>query len=605
MRPSQTILVLERIRDSHVSPLRRKGVELSSDDTQTVLDVYQQWLLLATDLGYLHPESLLRDAQRLWIDLIHADVLSLNNAFAECLQLVRMQTNKGFKVLCKNISPHLYPLVKDDMNRVLQGDVYSAKRLVQLFSYTSRLSLNDIDLTAELLDDYMRIEDNMVTSFPSHLIRSLNGILRKWIGPFAPDDIHPNHGPGGVAGHGRTSLEVKYKDLTWDDMLCYAFRHPIDCSRGIRSSLDRISQTIFVPKSYKTFRTISMEPATLQFYQQGILRAVDHLVKRRPYLRNHIGTKDQSRNQLLAREGSINRNYATIDLSAASDSVSYELVKKLFRGTWLLRYLVATRSPRTLLPDGRVVDLKKFAPMGSSLCFPVETLVFASICEFVTQDHSVNGKYSVYGDDIIVPTQCVEDTMLILETLGFTVNTSKSFYQPTCWFRESCGGEYVDGFDVTPMKVSRKYAHRDKNVRIGKLISLANNAYIRGYYNLRHFFIRKLRSYKMVALFSPDALLADNYTNYHTTRAWDHDLQRIEVEVTDLISFYPKVSLSQQDESIRYHHWLLTNYDRLSIGDGFVSVICPPRVEHRIAWRRKPYEVDDQHFIDFFTREEF
>lgn len=599
MRPSQTFQSLETLRGIPVGPLHRKGVELSFDDSQTVLDVYQQWLLLCTDLGYLHPSTLLRNAQRLWTDMVRADVLELNNAFAELLGKVRTQNSKGFKALCMQISSHLHSLVKKDFELTLQGDVYAAKRLVQLFSYTSRLSLTDIDLTQQCLDDYVETEGAILESFPTHLIRPLNKIIRKWMKFFDPSRLLSQHGPGGVAGHGRASLEVKYKDLTFDDRLNYAFRDETWTYGPIRSSLDRISQTIFVPKSYKTFRTISMESSTLQFYQQGVWKEIDRLVAGNRYLVNRIGFHEQNRNQLLAQEGSISRNFATIDLSAASDSVSYSLVKKLFRGTKVLRYLFATRSTKTLLPDGRLIALRKFAPMGSALCFPVETIIFAAICEFVTWEHDVNGKYSVFGDDIIVPTTCVADTMHILETLGFRVNRDKSFYQSDCWFRESCGAEYCDGFDVTPVRVSRQYASRERLVRLSQLISLANSAHERGYRNLRYFFIRKLRDSGYTPLFAPTELLSDNYTNYHARRRWNPNLQRVEAETSSLFTKISPEVRDSQDETIRYHHWLLSTAGRNSLGDGFQSTVCRSIVSFKDRWRPKPYEPNDQAYIDF------
>lgn len=601
MRPSQTFHVLEKLRNNFEVPLYRKGVELSLDDNQTVLDVYQQWLLLMIDLDYLHPDTLLRDAHRLWSDMIRMDVLDLNNAFAECLALVRAQNNKGFKVLCKRISSHLYNHIHDDLELMSQGDVYSAKRLIQLFSYTSRLSLKDIDLTQQLLDDYLLNEENLPDSFDSRTIQRLNKVMRRWFGNFCPYEIYPQHGPGGVSGHGRASLEVKYKDLTSDALLRYAFGEPSWVVSPIPSNLDRISQTIFVPKSYKTFRTISMEPATLQYFQQGVWKVVDRMVARNSYLRSRIGFHDQVRNQQLARRGSIERNFATIDLSAASDSVSYKLVKQLFKGTWILRYLVALRSKRTILPDGRVIDLKKFAPMGSALCFPIETFVFASICEIVTREYHVNGKYSVFGDDIIVPTQCVESVMQVLESLGFHVNRSKSFYKDDCWFRESCGGEYCDGFDVTPMKVSRRYASREQLVRLTSLIDMANIAYSHNYKNLRHFFLRKLRDNGYVALFAPSELLSDNYTNYHTKTRWNKNLQRIDVKVTSIVTKYKEADLLSQNEEIRYRHWFESTAERSTIGDGFESVTCKPMVFVKNTWRAKPYDELDQPVYDLHT----
>lgn len=602
MRPSQAFHVLETLRNSSVVTLSRKGVELSFDDSQTVLDVYNQLLLLMMDLGYLHPESLLRTGQRLWSDMTKMDVFDLNSAFAECLQLVRLQSNKGFKVLCSRISTHLFSLIRDDLLLMSRGDTFAAKRLIQLFSYTSRLSLHDIDLTQQLLDDYIANEERIsALHFDANIVTVLNKIVRRWFGPFEPCEIVPQHGPGGVAGHGRCSLEVKYKDLTTDALLTYAFRDKLVIHSPIPSTLDRISQTIFVPKSYKTFRTISMEPSTLQFYQQGVWKAILSHTRSHSYLQSHIGFDDQERNRRLAFEGSVYRNFATIDLSAASDSVSYELVKKVFRGTWLLRYLVALRSRRTLLPNGRILPLSKFAPMGSSLCFPIETILFAAICENVTRAHGVPGQYSVYGDDIIVPTQCVEATMRFLDHLGFLVNTEKSYFTDTCWFRESCGGEYCNGTDVTPMRVSRKYASLERDVRLAELITCANTAYTYGYRFLRYFFLNKLRTLGYTPLFSPTSLLSDNYTNYHTARRWNRNLQRIDVKATAVTSKCAKKAIELQDETIRYHHWLLSTSERSSLGFGFESVICRSTVSLKETWQVKPYEILDQDFIDRFT----
>lgn len=616
MRPSQTFHVLEKLLDLPTAPLRRKGVELSIDDDRVVREVYLQWLSLMYDLGYLPPVSLKRDIRRLWTDMVQADVYDLNSAMAECLNTVRVQRRKGFKVLCGSISPHLYHLVIEDFELVLKDDVNAAKRLVQLFSYTGRLSLNDIDLTQQLLDDYLHTESIMYDDFPENVITALNKILRKWLGTYVPGQIVPKHGPGGIAEQGRCAIQTKYELLRSDGMLTYAFGEPWWVGCDGRQS--RRSKTIFVPKSYKTFRTISMEPATLQYFQQGVWNLIENQVHRNSYLRNHIGFRDQSRNRKLAMQGSVNRDYATIDLSSASDSVSYSLVKKLFRGTWLLRYIVTTRSKETLLPDGRVVQLRKYAPMGSSLCFPVETLIFAALCEHVTRVNHVIGKYSVFGDDIIVPTQCAQALMRLLGVLGFRVNYDKSFYLDTCWFRESCGGEYCDGFDVTPMRVSRKYASRNDDERFRKLIDKANEAYHRGYRVLRYFYLSKLNFHEKGYLFSPTSVLSDNYTNYHLRKRWSNRYQRIEVRAISSKTTYNDDEFRRQDELIRYRHWLEVCYGRLSpVADwwankrrlddasghivreaDFESIVCRPVVVLRETWMQKPFELSDQQLLD-------
>jgi hypothetical protein len=618
MRPYQAIIVLEDLRKSFVGPLYRKEVELSSNDRETVVDIYHQWLLLTIDLGYLHHDTLERDARRLLSDMMKADVLVLNSAFADLLHLVRCQSSRGFKALCGKISTHLYNFIKDDITSLPSGNVFAAKRLVQLFSYTSRLTLHKIDLTEQCLKDYMAVEDNMSSYLPKGLVSSLNEIIKRWMLSFDPDQMKFQHGPGGVAGHGRVSHEFKYKDLTFDRALESAFGAPIWVESGIRSTLDRISQTIFVPKSYKTFRTISMESSTLQYLQQGVWGEIDRVVGKSPYLRNRIGFHEQERNQLLAKEGSFERNYATIDLSAASDSVSYKLVKALFKGTKLYKYIIATRSRRTLLPDGRVIRLKKFAPMGSALCFPIETIIFAAICQYVAREHGVTGDYSVFGDDIIVPTQCAEDVIITLEVLGFNVNHEKSFFDPACWFRESCGAEYCDGYDVTPLRVSRKYNAQQRLVQLKGLIDLANGAFDKGFLNLRAFFLAKLKKSGYHALYSPTEVHSVNYTNYHLKRRVNKDLFRIEYRASTLSTNDGWEQVSEQfewvsslghtyqcerkrfippvlsDEAIRYRHWLESTAKRLTFVDGFVAKTSQSTVSIKNRWRSVIGELPDQ-----------
>lgn len=586
MRPSQTILVLEDLGKSFPGPLHRKGIELSLNDGQTVLEVYQQWWLLMIDLGYLTLDSEGKNRlQQAFSEMVKVDVLDLNSAFADLLHLVRCKEIRGFKALCRKINSHLYNFIKEDIELLSHGDVYAAGRLVQLFSYTSRLTLRDIDLMQESLDDYLETESNIPGDFPETIVASLNTIVKRWLRSFDPTRIRFNHGPGQVADVKRASLEDKYKSLSSDDLLSYAFGTTwwTDYCRDVvptRSNFDRVSRTVFVPKSYKTFRTISMEPATLQYLQQGVWGEIDRVVASSWFLRDRIGFHDQIRNQRLARRGSIERNYATIDLSAASDSVSHTLAKKIFRGTKLLRYIVTLRSRWTKLPDDRLVALKKFAPMGSALCFPIETIIFAAICQYVTKSYGVTGDYSVFGDDIIVPTQCAGMVVDVLTALGFKTNLSKSFIDPTCWFRESCGGEYVDGFDVTPMRVSRKYNSQQRLVQTVGLVQLANIAYHRGYRNLRSFFIRKLRSYGYKAVFGPRNLNGSSTTNYHLKNRWNQNLQRHEV----LASALTTITEEGSDESLRLRHWLESTQDRSYVFEAFVSKIGRSTVELKDCW---------------------
>ena len=127
--------------------------------------------------------------------------------------------------------------------------------------------------------------------------------------------------------------------------------------------------------------------------------------------------------------------------------------------------------------------------MGSALCFPVEAMVFLTVVLYGIEQklgtpltrgsiQDLQGKVRVYGDDIICPVDCVADVIAALELFGFKVNRSKSFW--TGQFRESCGGEFFDGFDVTPVKFRREFptSHHDASEVIA-LVEFRNLCYFK------------------------------------------------------------------------------------------------------------------------------
>lgn len=581
MRNNQAILALRDIFDHQRCNLTRKGEELSSNDKSTAKEVMFQWLLVVVETYHLDPNEDKHRITSLCSDILGNDLMPVLDSFAKCVALIQLQKS-GFKALLSVIVPSLWKLIRDDVDKMLHGDVFAAGRLYQIFSYCNRLSLRDIDLQTDQEFDYLAHENELDNQYlPQTLIRPLNKIIRKWFARFSIEHL-PKHGPGGVAGHGRTSLDNKYRDLTKDPLLAYSFDPFIHEEDRILSHLSRYSHTIFVPKSYKSFRTISMEPTTLMFYQQAVLSSITEHVYRDYDMRSRFGWKDQSRNVRLARLGSTNRDYSTIDLSAASDLVSWKLVKLLFRGTPLLRYLVSTRSHSTVLPSGRTLVLKKFAPMGSALCFPIETIIFAAVCEFVMKEHGFSTDYSVYGDDIIVPTFATDDVIYVLEALSFKVNTSKSFTDPNCWFRESCGGDFVDGHEITPMRISRTF---DDDSPIEKYTSdrdMANEAYRRGFSLLRLYFINRTRE-KVEPLFGPNHLLSDMATNFHLPSRFNEFLQRTEVRAKMVRSSY-----ASRNDHIAYQHWLLMNDSRSEVIDPFISKTGSMTVRLKKAWVEKP-----------------
>lgn len=215
---------------------------------------------------------------------------------------------------------------------------------------------------------------------------------------------------------------------------------------NIDRELVQYNKIVCVPKNAKSNRTIAIEPSLNGFIQKGI-----DLELRSKLYRIGIDLSKQNLNQALARLGSLDGNYATIDLSSASDSVSIELVRELLPGDWFT-LLNTTRSPSYLL-NGENYRYEKFCSMGNGFCFPLETLIFSAACEYVMSVCHVpsTSTYNVYGDDIIVPQGCALLLLEVLRDIGFRHNVDKTFIHGD--YRESCGADYYLGENIRPLMI--------------------------------------------------------------------------------------------------------------------------------------------------------
>jgi len=313
-------------------------------------------------------------------------------------------------------------------------------------------------LKAAALAQFVEIEESMTTCLTGEalaLAQRLNKIMTRWLSGLNLETLPFQHGPGAVAESNDPDVQGKFHLLGEDAFLRYAFRGETFPGR----TFIRCSRLIFVPKTFASLRSICAEPATLQFYQQGIMRRLYGFIRRHRYLRRHLPLDDQSVNAGKALLGSsvlddpwTEESLCTMDLSAASDRLPWVVVKEVFRGTPLLRLLWATRSRSVELPTGEVIPLKKFAPMGSALCFPIQSLIYAAVVEDSTRSEFCPGSrsWSVFGDDIVVHESAYEQTATSLSLLGLKVNTHKSF-RTDCLFKESCGTDAWDGEIITPL----------------------------------------------------------------------------------------------------------------------------------------------------------
>lgn len=205
----------------------------------------------------------------------------------------------------------------------------------------------------------------------------------------------------------------------------------------------------FVPKNSKTFRPICVEPVLNSLFQKG----VGTFLKRR-LKRFGVNLTDQSRNQELAKEGSKYGKLCTLDLSNASDTVSLGLVFSLLPLPWA-NFLAQGRTGKVEC-EGTVLELEKFSSMGNGYTFELESLIFfglmSGVISYMRQIGEIGecqmAPLGVYGDDLIIPSNCYELAVRTLSYCGFSPNPKKSFCIGP--FRESCGADYFLGNDLRP-----------------------------------------------------------------------------------------------------------------------------------------------------------
>lgn len=313
-------------------------------------------------------------------------------------------------------------------------------------------------------------------SAPGRSYASVSSLLYQNIfSRFDAYSLVPNHGPGAVAEHYRPNQ--KFKFLKWYDKLnaCFPYDQFACCSLNhMEDALPRLKEVAAghedpiligsVPKTLVAPRIIGSEPCCMMYVQQSLKKYLYDTLETHPLTAGHVNFTDQSINQMLALTSSIDRKYATIDLSKASDMVLLNHVEVMLRDCpVLLQALVASRSERALLPGREIsIELKKFAGMGSATCFPIEAMHFFAICVAALLDkrklqhtleniRRVSRDVYVYGDDIVVPTDEVEIVLSYFSLMGSVVNVSKTFFKGH--FRESCGMDAYRGERVTPVYI--------------------------------------------------------------------------------------------------------------------------------------------------------
>lgn len=309
--------------------------------------------------------------------------------------------------------------------------------------------------------------------------------ISRLLGPFSWDRAQPffGFGPGATTRLPRRTSDrfYKYRGKPHVTFNCETLAHTLmqysplwrECVLGGQGPVGPDCYQIVqgnrittVAKDSDCDRIIAIEPDLNMYFQKGI----GGLIRSRLRQFTNVNLDDQLPNKELARLGSVDGMNSTIDLASASDSISMTLVTALLPPDWVSA-IEHCRSPYGVLPDGEKILYRKVASMGNGFTFELESLIFWALGSAVLELNpcELSNRFRVYGDDITFPTSRSQVLISLLNRCGFDCNASKTFL--TSDFRESCGGHYFKGTDVTPFYI------RENITEPTKLIQ-AHNQYV-------------------------------------------------------------------------------------------------------------------------------
>lgn len=525
------------------------GDTLVDGDRTTVSQVFTLWALVIQDLC---GATRLRSNKRLanWLlQLASSPIDSIVDSLKKVSFLCRdYNLDMGWSLSYADFKHQLermegfVPAVLEVFRDIIELFLYEPSPtllhcLLTCLEFPCRMTIEELpSLLDREMQKYRDLETEMKTwVYPTGTLAEMRKIVQVGLSDMRDHVFRPKHGSGVTSERIGRDADSKYQLLLKTGPTA-RLRH-LFCQQGIQHPLlnktnvsDGVTcRVLFVPKGANSKRVISAEPTVNQWVQQSLLA---HLADFLPHSMFRITMEDQTRNQELAYEGSWSRDYATIDLSSASDTVTNTLVESLFKGHWLWDWLWSCRTRTAALGDERI-ELEKFAPMGSAVCFPIESIIFSSVVLLAMERKGVHRRFVVYGDDIICHRDVYDEVLRILAELHFSVNEKKTFF-PESPFKESCGKEYYYGNDVTPFRIPRffrglgsKWDLKGHPQSLDGWVSLANGLFCAGLMSARSYLVHRLLSLCPNVLFtekwSTPGIMTYDATNYHLRERYESE----------------------------------------------------------------------------------
>jgi hypothetical protein len=440
--------------------------------------------------------------------------------------------------------------------------------------------------------DYKKQAEHQCGPIPRSTTDALRSIALHWFSSFVWNShSEARHGPGCTADAGKVMGDKQYLITIsrWRAQLLRTTDGESFWTGG--DVFDIPSKFQSVPKQLGKNRFICMEPAAIQYVQQGLFRSLYHFTRSSP-LKGYFCLEDQEKNRSLC---SLAHEYdlATIDLSNASDDVRYGVWKEIFQGTPLWRYIIGCRS-KSLEYNGDEIHPTYVAPMGSAVCFIFETICFCLIVELAFRTvrrqkcRGYTDHVSVYGDDIICPADVAVEVVSLLTQLGFSVNHQKTFLDGP--YKESCGVEYYKGQPIRRFNHPR-HGLSPRSVTFAKVSSvmdLANTLESFLFFTARRHLLKTWSGVKVsgshtfsdCVVWGRCSIAPDNTLK----RKWSEDWQEYVVVLPTIVERY---SPHDNDYELRLMSFpVMTRHERQKFHNGYHSI--PREIKDAIAALVRP-----------------
>lgn len=223
-----------------------------------------------------------------------------------------------------------------------------------------------------------------------------------------------------------------------------------------------------VPKKYNIGRVIVPDTILGGFISNGLGHMIMDRLKVNAGL--DIRTKQREHRE-VARRASVTGHLVTADMSKASDNISWALLQRILPPDWL--EVIKHDKVTAVKYENDLLEVASPLLMGKGYTFPLQTLVFYSLLVSIADQLGIGHKYiSVYGDDLIYPQKMHKYVLAVFPQLGLKINVDKTsadkghgtaFRKSGC-FRESCGGDYLDGKSIRPYAPMGRSGDPDKNI---------------------------------------------------------------------------------------------------------------------------------------------